>query len=163
MRSALLGCIVALLQMLPAITAQGPKSSLQLILFPDQITATSDGNFELYIKWVNHSNEVMMCGPNFWSSGVDEGYIYNIRTSDGKQIQRIPGKEKENSSPMPMLGICAVGPGRSVETSVGHLMSAFAMKQPGVYTVQVSRPDWAHPGLVLGASNIVAVTVKARE
>ena len=163
MKGIIFRCIVALIQILPGLTAQEDKPSLQLILSPGHITVTPDSKFDLNIKLVNHSSEVIMCGPNMWTSGVDEGYAYDIRSSDGYSVRRIPGKEKEKSSPYPHLGLCVVGPGGSVETSVGHVMSAFDMRRPGVYTVQVSRPDPNYPEHILGTSNIVTVTVKAPE
>jgi hypothetical protein len=169
MKSVVLGCVCAVIQILPGLAAQEPKPvsgasaqvskpALQLILSPDHITVTSDSDFDLPVTLVNQSPKDIWCNSNVWSSGIDEGYTYDIRVSNGEPVKRFPGKEKESSSPYPSSP-CALGPGYSVETTVGHLMRAFVMNRPGVYTVQISRRDPTYPVRALGTSNVVTVTV----
>jgi hypothetical protein len=146
----------------PGTVARETRPSLQLTISPDHFTVTPGSNFDLSITLVNQSLHDIWCEYNFRSSGIDEGYVYDIRASDGKPVRRIPGKEKERSSPYPSSP-CALAPGHSLEISVGHLVRAFDMKGPGLYTIRVSRPDPDHPGKMLGTSNAVTVTVKAPE
>jgi hypothetical protein len=133
------------------------KPAVQLILSPDRSTTTPDGNLELSLKWVNLSGEQQWCSPSSYTSGIDEEYIYDIRTSDGKPVQRALGI----GSPNPWSAFCTVAPGASIGLSLSGLMHAFDMRHPGVYTVQVSLPDRAYPGQMLGTSNKITVTVKA--
>jgi hypothetical protein len=142
----------------PDTKAPGAKPAVQLFLSPDHSTTTPDGNLEFSLKWVNLSGEQQWCSPSSYTSGIDEEYIYDIRASDGKPVQRALGI----GSPNPWSAFCTVAPGASIGLSLSGLMHAFDMRHLGVYSVQVSLPDRVHPGHMLGTSNKVTITVKAQ-
>jgi len=148
---------IALAQDIPAAGAseQESKPALQLILSPDDITVVPNGEFTLSVKLINNSKETIWCTGSMNSSGIDEEYTYDIRTRDGKPVPRIRMKGTIYPSTD-----CAVGPGESFDKGLPGLMRAFDFSRPGVYTIQVSCPDWAHPEHRPTVSNIVRVTVK---
>ena len=170
MKSLIIGCIFAMMQVqlgiaaqepkpAPRTAAQEPKQAMQLILSPDHITVTPDSNFELYVKWINKSNEDVDCSSSF-SNHLNEIYSFDIRTNDGQPVPRVIPKPPYNGG---FYTPCDVGPGQSSDFEVGCVMCVFKMRQPGVYTVQISLPDPDHPGRMLGTSNKMTVTVKAPE
>ncbi len=139
------------------------KFPVELILSPEHLTVKSNGVLPLRIRRINHSNEQLPCGGGPVSTGIEEKYLYDIRTSDGKPVPRIPGKEKERATHFPISADswCRWAPGDTQDFFLPGLMGAFQMNKPGDYTVQVSWPDDEHPGLILGRSNVVTVTVIA--
>lgn len=161
----------ATLMILPRVAAQTgavsqdhatSKLPVELIFSADHFTVRSNGELRLPIRWINHSDEQLPC-PQSTSTEIDERYLYNVRTSDGAAVPRIPGKERERAVIYPTTGalFCKLAPGEAQDQVVAGLMGAFEMNRPGNYTVQVSLPDPDHPGLLLGRSNVVTVTVKA--
>lgn len=134
-----------------------PKLPVKLILSPEHILVTSDSNFTLAVKVMNQSQKRMWCIGGLDTSGVDDNFKYDIRWSDGKPVQRV----RKIGQPYPPGPPCTVLPGEDFDTGLPGLMDAFDMRQPGVYTVQVSLPDPDHPGQMLATSNVVTVTVKA--
>ena len=170
MTKIIVGCISLIMQLSPvafgqtaksasATAAQEPKLALQLTLSPDDITVTADSNFNLSVKWVNQSHKPIWCIPLVsFSSKLDESFTYDVRTNDGRPVPRA-GKVGRDFNETPD---CMVGPdGGSIESLLGCVMCAFEMRRPGVYTVQISRPDPEHSGQFLGISNKVTITVKA--
>jgi hypothetical protein len=144
------------------VVAKPPDVPVQLIFSPDHFTATSNSELRLPIRLINNSDEQLPCSQST-STKIDERYLYDIRTSDGTPVSRIPGKEKEKAVIYPTTGalFCGLASGGSQDQVVMGLMGTFEMNQPGNYTVQVSLPDPDHPGQILGRSNVVTVTVKA--
>jgi hypothetical protein len=171
MRIAATACVITLLlasqgssaqgvQSTPAAASKEPKPLVELILEPDQIDVPSDSKFQLYAKLVNQSKGNISCISAFASSGIDEGYAYDVRTIDGKPVLRVPGKIEQSRM---FWGPCGVAPGSSLEISLGCVMCAFEMRKPGVSTVQVTYRNGANPELIMATSNKLTVTVRARE
>jgi hypothetical protein len=169
MNSGAIGCIFIATQALTlsaqeaklasATLVQTPKPAVQLILSPDHITVTTDSNFTLNLKWINKSHDLVWCTPNFSTAKIDESFIYDVRASNGGSVSPAPGKRTFDGE----ISDCAVAPdGGTFNRSIGCVMCAFDMRHPGVYAVQISLPDSAHPGHMLGTSNKVTVTVKAQ-
>ena len=167
--SVAIGCCAAggVGQVAPtAAPAQDTKPPVEVILSPDNITVAPNSDLVLSLKWINHSCERQFWGLAEFSAGIIEGYVYDIRTSDGKPVPRIPGKEKEKAFTYPSTGSEAgavLMPGESVDTVVPGLMRAFQMNSPGVYTIQISLPNPDQQNQLLGTSNKVTVTVVPNE
>ena len=166
MRGIIFGFVFVVMQIVPRTLAQvsqpvaaqeGHSLPLQLIFSPDKIEVSSDSDPELTITWINDSHQNVWCELGLSTSGIDERYTYDIRTAEGKAVPRVRKKGDPRGWGTP----CGVPPGTSLELFVGRLMHVFDMKRPGVYTVQLSLPDNAQPGRILGKSNILTVTVKA--
>jgi hypothetical protein len=168
MKGIIFGFVFSLMQIAPGTLAQvsqsisaqdGNRLPLRLIFSPDKIEVSSDSDPELTITWVNDSHQNVWCELALSTSGIDERYTYDIRTAEGKAVPRVRKKGDPRGFGTP----CGVPPGASLELFVGRVMQVFDMKRPGVYTVQLSLPDPdnAHPGWILGKSNILTVTVKA--
>jgi hypothetical protein len=136
---------------------------VELILSPENITVAPHSDLQLTIRWINHSNKTLFCDYSMFTSGISEGYIYDIQTLDGKPVQRVPAREKEKAIPVPasLGGYCEIKPGDAADRLLLGLMRAFEMNRPGEYAVQVSVPDPDHPNQILGRSNVVTITVKA--
>jgi hypothetical protein len=158
MKPAVLGLMLAAVQVLSGSATSEQKPTLQLDLSPVKIEVESGTDFHLSMRVVNLTHRIVDCTRVVDSNNMDVTYTYDVRTSDGKALSKTDAPGALNARPC-TLG----GPNHSFETTVGHLMDVYQMNRPGVYTVQVSRPDQAHPGQFLGKSNIVSVTVKAPE
>ena len=152
------GLILASLQVLSGTGAQEPKPVLQLTLSPYRIETASGHEFRLFLHVVNLSKRTVNCDHIVNIEDLDVAYIYDIRGSDGKPIPRTH-PDADNSQ----VGACRLIPGGEFDTEIFCLMSCFDMSKPGVYTVQVSRRDFARPNYILGTSNKVTVIVKAPE
>jgi hypothetical protein len=159
MRRTAFGLILAVIQALSVGAAQMPKPALQLVLAPDKIELVSGAEFQLSMRVVNLTQETVDCTRVIDNNhSIDVMYTYDIRTNDGNAVSSVYEKGPDES-----LGVrlCKLPPNQSFETGVDHLMSAFDMKRPGVYSIRISRPDQAHPGQMLGTSNVVTATVNA--
>lgn len=160
MNRAMLGLILAVVQLLPESFAQEPKPTLQLDLSPDKTEVVGGTQFRLTMRVVNLTERVVDCTRVEDDSNLDVTYTYDVRTTDGKSLPNPYDKVVPHSL---RARPCKLQPKESFETSVGSLMSGYGMKRPGVYSIQISRPDPAHPGRQLGTSNKVIVIVKAPE
>lgn len=158
MNHAVLGLILAVAQLLPEGFAQESKPILQLSLSPDKSEVVSGTKFDLTLRVVNLTQQIVDCTRVLDQNNLDVTYTYDIRASDGKPVSYIYEKEAPKFvSARP----CQLQPKDSFEITLVGLMSAYEMKPPGVYSIQVLRPDRSHPGRQLGASNKVTVIVKA--
>jgi hypothetical protein len=139
-------------------TAETPQAEselgLELILHADRTTVMPKEDVILYAKWVNHSRSAIMCNPDFSTSKIDERYLFDVRTSDGRPVPRIDNNPTHYNINRP----CGVGPGGEMDALVGCINCAFAMRNPGLYTVQVSYRDLPS-GQAIGKSNKVTITV----
>jgi len=113
----------------------------------------------LEITTTNHSKHEMDCSK-FGDSGtgLDPGYEYDLRDSNGNPIQK-------NARTMPEIGSfmgigCRFKYGES-RTSSSLLTTAYDLSKPGQYTIQLARRISEKAGVDEGfvKSNVLAVTV----
>ena len=151
-------CMYVGLGALRAVNAQETKPSLHLILSPDKITVTPENSQTLDVKWINNSHRMLWCNSEFSSAGIDESFAYDVRDSSGSPVSRLTGVKGAGAFG-PVSSDCAVGSeGGTINSSIGCVMCAFDIRRPGVYTVQISRPDPDHPDRKI-SSNKVTITV----
>jgi len=106
------------------------------------------------IQLVNLTNEEMNVEGS-WSFGVDYTYDYEVRDESGNLRKKLPtphstfiGSERDEK----------VAPGMSKNEKVS-VDRACDLKEPGTYTIQVSREVPGDPKHRLVKSNIVTVTL----
>lgn len=139
---------------------EAPKPGLYLQL-PDKMDVLSDDDLDVPITWDNVEHQIIDCTPKWGVSHINEAFVYDVETSDGKPVPRLPVHSQEPSSSAEQNKPCELGPRTFLSYgSLGPLMKAFDMRHPGEYTVQVSLPDPEHPGKMLAVSNVLEVTVK---
>lgn len=144
----------------PDLPTEAPKPGLYLQL-PDKLDVLSDDDLDVPITWDNVEHQIIDCTPKWGLSHINEAFVYDVETSDGKPVPRLPVHGQEPSSSAEQNKPCDLGPRTFLSYgSLGPLMKAFDMRHPGNYTVQVSLPDPAHPGKILAVSNVLEVTVK---
>jgi hypothetical protein len=158
MERIILGFIFAAMQVLPGLAGQKPKPSVELIFSPDHIMVMSQDDLDLSVKWVNNSDQTVNCA-SLVSDSIYVSFVYDVRRSDGKPVPRSSYKDLSQFDPPGPP--CRMRPGSAGWIALGRLLKAYDMRQPGVYTVRVSRTDLDHPDLMLGPSNILTVTVMA--
>jgi hypothetical protein len=138
--------------------ASDEKQTLQITLSPDNIEVASGADLVLYAQVCNLSAQTVVFISTISNDNLDTLYDYSIHDSSGKAVPLTHPTDNGSRTFHPG----GIGPGQCGDYGIQGLMTAFAMRQPGVYKIQVSRYDLGHQHL-LGTSNVVTVTVTAQK
>ncbi len=148
--------VMAALLSMQVSPAADKKQTLEISFSPDTLEVASNDNLVLYARVCNLSTQPVDLMAAISNDNLNVFYDYSIHDSSGRAVPRVHPTTSDS------LGIHpgGLGPGQCVNTGIQGLMTAYTMRQPGVYKVQVSRYDSGHLHW-LGSSNIVTVTVRA--
>jgi hypothetical protein len=136
--------------------APDAQQMLQIVLSPENVQVASTDDLSLTAHVCNISNKIIDFRKALTPYNLDLFFDYKISDSTGGLIlsTRQFGSDSYQFRPRALMA------GQCNDYPIGGLMTAYRMRQPGVYTVQVSRYDLGHLNL-LGTSNTIAATVTA--
>jgi hypothetical protein len=153
MRMVIISFVFLVLPSSTEIALSETKPALELVLAPGDVDVVSGQKFTLNLKVTNTSKVDVSCV--FIDGGdVNLLYTYDVRKEDGESLRQV-----HRTVNIVRNGSCHVKPGETFDETISSLMSAYGMQEPGVYTVQVSRPDPSDPNL--DRSNTIKVIVTA--
>jgi len=151
-------CMLAMLLVTRVSGAADQGQILQIVLSPSDVEVASDANLVLYAHVCNLSKQPVDLMAAISNDNLNVFFDYSIHDSSGKAIPLV------HPTTHGALNIHPGGlpPGQCGDYVIQGLMTAYKMRQPGVYKIRVSRYDLGHLHL-LGSSNIATVTVRGTQ
>jgi hypothetical protein len=136
---------------------QKPAAPMAIDIKIDKSTITIGQNIQLTIRLINLTDHQIR-GEFTEMNGVDMTDVLHIRDSSGREVLPLP-RTPPGYQGRPRGGGIAPWGEREWQTTI--LLGRFGLDKPGVYTLQVSRPNLDDQNLPQILSNVVTLKVEA--
>jgi hypothetical protein len=137
---------------------QPKKASAPFSLFiSGPASAPAGSPVKVTVRLTNTSNHQINGSIEYDVSGVDYGYLYEVRDGKGDLIEQ--KKHDWSRSGQNSVEVIMLKPGESRD-NVTLVSAAYDLSKPGKYTIQISMPVSNDPGAALVKSNAITVTVE---
>jgi hypothetical protein len=136
---------------------QKPAAPMAIDIKIDKSTITIGQNIQLTIRLTNLTDHQIK-GESTEMNGVDMTNVLHIRDSSGREVLPPPRTPPAYQGRPRGGGILPWGK-REWQTTI--LLGSFGLDKPGVYTLQVSRPNLDDQNLPQIVSNVVTLEVDA--
>lgn len=155
---ALTSAIPPLLAFASVILAQAnpSKPTFSLSISAPNTEIALGGEVSIKIRQTNLSDQTIDCSAHV-GSGVNYSFGYDVRDQHGTAAAKVVRPHPDLSATYNFRP-CDLRPGQS-KTADTLLSRIYQFKEPGEYTIQVSRPDTGNPGGGVVKSNTITITV----